>query len=56
MIVEKEKIDMLNMLCNSPNLLAHVTDVVGSEEEVLKSLVAHFEHALESEGGGTDME
>lgn len=29
------------------NSLAHVADVVGSKEEVLKSLVAHFEHAGE---------
>lgn len=29
------------------NSLAHVADVVGGKEEVLKSLVAHFEHAGE---------
>lgn len=27
-----------------PNSLAHVTDIVSSEKEVLKPLVAHFKH------------
>ncbi len=37
--------DRLNKACNQSNLLAHVADIFSSEEEVVKSLVAHFKHA-----------
>lgn len=44
--------DRLNTACNQSNLLAHVTDIFSGEEEVVKSLVAHFKHAC----GGVEKE
>lgn len=43
----EEKKDRQNktLVCTRSNSLAHVTDIISSKEEVLKSLVAHFKHA-----------
>lgn len=47
----KKKIDRQNdaSVCTQSNSLAHVTDIVGGKEEVVKSLVAHFKHACGGE-------
>lgn len=47
----KKKIDRQNdaSVCTQSNSLAHVIDIVGGKEEVVKSLVAHFKHTCGGE-------